>query len=428
MDTDAKLDKIYGQFPYISRDTLLEILVACNGRISGVVDLLKEDRVSAKRGRKATTRDLMATRDLGSDLGSDLESKKEPQRKRVKVEDQKTGNQISAKTGFALTHHPLPSYRTQKVVTLYTKQEVESLFPNLHFVPNFLPKELADKVLDDLVSKRAQFSHNEFHIAGRKCTSTHYSTVYENGIDAGHVFEKKSNNQFFPDLKVASYAVEDKVNEVLSEREKLAEWQIQQGWKANFCVANMFENAKQHLDWHSDKLDNIGPLPTIASISLGATRIFRLRKEYDTGDSKYQGGSAGTIFNIPLPHNSLLIMLPGTQEEFKHCVPSLEDCIVKEHPRYGKLRFNLTFRMKSSNMKGKRPTCPVCHHSMHMRRMYKDPATRGYYFWLCQSDKECPGFYYAKFDGGDVYTKKIQEAAWWISKCDRAAAQSVSRG
>lgn len=68
----------------------------------------------------------------------------------------------------------------------------------------------------------------------------------------------------------------------------------------------------QSVGWHSDVLTYLGPFPTIASLSLGVSRPFRLRSS---------SGLAPRTLSIPLPHNALLIMHAGTQERFRHCVP-----------------------------------------------------------------------------------------------------------
>lgn len=73
----------------------------------------------------------------------------------------------------------------------------------------------------------------------------------------------------------------------------------------------MCELAIESVGFHSDRLNYLGPAPTIASLTLGTSRIFRLRSV----------GPEARTFNIPLPHNSLIIMHAGCQENFKHCVP-----------------------------------------------------------------------------------------------------------
>lgn len=67
---------------------------------------------------------------------------------------------------------------------------------------------------------------------------------------------------------------------------------------------------------HSDVLTHLGPYPTIASLSLGCSRPFRLRSFLPESAS-----SPNRTLEILLPHNSLCIMHAGCQETFKHTVP-----------------------------------------------------------------------------------------------------------
>ena len=65
--------------------------------------------------------------------------------------------------------------------------------------------------------------------------------------------------------------------------------------------------------------------PVIASVSLGAERLFRLKAQNGT-----------VVFAERLPSGSLLIMAGQTQRNFKHEVP--------KEPAVARARINLTFR------------------------------------------------------------------------------------
>ena len=69
----------------------------------------------------------------------------------------------------------------------------------------------------------------------------------------------------------------------------------------------------------------MGIFPAIASLSLGATRKFQIRKK-----------TGGEITNYWLEHGSLLVMHPGCQESWKHQVPKTNSPVGQ--------RVNLTFR------------------------------------------------------------------------------------
>lgn len=91
----------------------------------------------------------------------------------------------------------------------------------------------------------------------------------------------------------------------------------------NAVLANLYRNGNDSVGLHADAEPEMGPV--IASLSLGAKRLFRLK-----------GRDAGVAFAERLPHGSLLIMAGATQKNFKHEVP--------KEPDITEPRINLTFR------------------------------------------------------------------------------------
>ncbi|EMP34931.1 Alpha-ketoglutarate-dependent dioxygenase alkB like protein 3, partial [Chelonia mydas] len=51
------------------------------------------------------------------------------------------------------------------------------------------------------------------------------------------------------------------------------------GHTFNSLLCNLYRNEKDSVDWHSDDEPSLGRNPVIASLSLGATRIFEMRKK-----------------------------------------------------------------------------------------------------------------------------------------------------
>jgi alkylated DNA repair dioxygenase AlkB len=88
-------------------------------------------------------------------------------------------------------------------------------------------------------------------------------------------------------------------------------------------LCNLYRNGNDSVGLHADSEPEMGPV--IASVSLGAERLFRL---------KAPNGAVGLAER--LPHGSLLIMAGETQKNFKHEVP--------KEPEITKPRINLTFR------------------------------------------------------------------------------------
>jgi alkylated DNA repair dioxygenase AlkB len=97
------------------------------------------------------------------------------------------------------------------------------------------------------------------------------------------------------------------------------------GFQFNFAVGNRYITGKDSIGWHSDNFPQIGERPAIASLSLGSTRKFKLRHKV-----------SGETFDYNLQSGSLLVMLPGCQDEWVHAVPKTTRAVGE--------RINWTFR------------------------------------------------------------------------------------
>jgi alkylated DNA repair dioxygenase AlkB len=95
----------------------------------------------------------------------------------------------------------------------------------------------------------------------------------------------------------------------------------------NGVLLNQYRHGQDSMAWHSDDEAELGKNPAIASVSLGATRQFRLKHKFDR--------SVAPIA-IPLTHGSLLLMAGATQHFWVHQVPKTTKPVG--------VRINLTFR------------------------------------------------------------------------------------
>jgi alkylated DNA repair dioxygenase AlkB len=95
----------------------------------------------------------------------------------------------------------------------------------------------------------------------------------------------------------------------------------------NSVLLNLYRDGSDSMGWHSDDEPELGEQPVIASLSLGATRRFRLRhrrrKDLDP-------------IALDLESGSLLIMQGDTQRFWSHQVPKTNRSVGP--------RINLTFR------------------------------------------------------------------------------------
>ena len=96
------------------------------------------------------------------------------------------------------------------------------------------------------------------------------------------------------------------------------------GARYNSCLGNLYRDGNDSVALHADDEPELGPEPTIASLSLGASRRFQLRH------------AAAAPIDLTLDDGDLLVMSGPMQREWKHAVPKMA--------RVTEPRVNLTFR------------------------------------------------------------------------------------
>lgn len=101
----------------------------------------------------------------------------------------------------------------------------------------------------------------------------------------------------------------------------------------NSVLLNCYRHERDSVSWHSDDEPELGTAPVIASVSLGAPRLFQLRHRQQR-HLKY---------HLTLPHGSLLLMRGNTQHHWQHQLPK------SRVPTPA--RVNLTFRTVRTEVK-----------------------------------------------------------------------------
>jgi alkylated DNA repair dioxygenase AlkB len=97
------------------------------------------------------------------------------------------------------------------------------------------------------------------------------------------------------------------------------------GVSFNSVLANLYRGGGDAMGWHADDEPELGPAPVIASVSLGATRRFVLRRRDGT-----------ERLALDLPGGSLLVMQGATQLHYRHALMRTARAVGP--------RINLTFR------------------------------------------------------------------------------------
>ncbi len=99
-----------------------------------------------------------------------------------------------------------------------------------------------------------------------------------------------------------------------------------EGERFNSVLCNLYRDGRDSNGWHSDDERGLGPEPVVASISLGATRRFRMRPKRGRGEA----------ITLDLPSGSLLVMGAGAQAHWQHTLAKTARTVGE--------RINLTYR------------------------------------------------------------------------------------
>ncbi len=103
------------------------------------------------------------------------------------------------------------------------------------------------------------------------------------------------------------------------------------GHSFNSVLVNRYRSGLDSVGWHADDEEELGGNPIIASVSLGASRMFSLRpKSPELGNASFKKR------DLLLNHGDLMVMSGSTQEFWHHAV-------LKDKMAPGE-RINLTYR------------------------------------------------------------------------------------
>ena len=94
----------------------------------------------------------------------------------------------------------------------------------------------------------------------------------------------------------------------------------------NSVLLNRYRDGRDGMGWHADDEPELGHEPAIASVSLGATRRFKMRPRR----------RRDAVATIELAHGDLLLMAGATQHAYVHALPKTTRPVGE--------RINLTFR------------------------------------------------------------------------------------
>ena len=191
--------------------------------------------------------------------------------------------------------------------------------PEAVYVPRFLPSGRASELLADTLA-RADWRPERVSMFGRTFTARRLSACYGDPS--------------------ASYRYSGLVRRAMPWTDDLRTLALDVGAavgsRFNFVLINRFRDGGDRLGWHADDEADLGPRPVIASLSVGAERVFRMRPNAG-------GASIGKV----LEHGSLVLMWGMSQRDFQHAVPPTAKQVGE--------RLNFTFRWTHPGQRGAGP-------------------------------------------------------------------------
>ena len=100
----------------------------------------------------------------------------------------------------------------------------------------------------------------------------------------------------------------------------------------NFCLVNYYRNGDDYISWHGDDMTDLQVGAPIVSVSIGATRDFKIRPK-----KQYRDILGNETLTIDLRDGDILVMAGKLQAYYEHHVP--------KRKRVTTGRLNYTFRV-----------------------------------------------------------------------------------
>lgn len=177
------------------------------------------------------------------------------------------------------------------------------------YIPQFLSGNIADKYFDFLFYQ-TQWTQSPIKIFGKEIMQPRLTAWYaDDQVDYGYSGIKLAPTPW---------------NSGLLELKEMTELKAQTNF--NSVLLNLYRDNQDSMGWHRDNEKELGNTPTIASLTLGEGRTFKLRHYYEK-EMKHK---------MELGHGDLLIMQGQSQNFWEHSVPKQSKAIGA--------RINLTFR------------------------------------------------------------------------------------
>ncbi|MDC1211346.1 alpha-ketoglutarate-dependent dioxygenase AlkB [Porticoccaceae bacterium] len=160
----------------------------------------------------------------------------------------------------------------------------------ISFWPNWLDGQRADALLGQSIN-HIDWRSDQIRIAGKIIPIPRLQQW----------FGDPGTSYTYSNIRLPAVAFPDWIDKL---REAIED---QSGERFNRALANYYRDGSDSVDWHADDEAELGFEPLVASLSLGAERVFQLRHNITQ-----------ERLDIALPHGSLLVMGAGIQSYWQH--------------------------------------------------------------------------------------------------------------
>lgn len=197
-------------------------------------------------------------------------------------------------------------------MSLFPSEKIVFDLPNAAIVyyPNFIDLDQSNLFFNRLLQE-VPWQQDEIIVYGKNHQQPRLTALYGN----------EGKPYAYSNIIMHPHPWNSLLTYIKEEVEKICETQF------TTVLLNLYRDGKDSNGWHSDNEKELGRNPIIASLSLGAERMFHLKHNQQTELRQ----------RITLQNGSLLVMKGETQHFWKHQIPKTEKEIGK--------RINLTFRI-----------------------------------------------------------------------------------
>jgi alkylated DNA repair dioxygenase AlkB len=196
------------------------------------------------------------------------------------------------------------------LLDLENKKKIKIKDGELYYDRFFFSNIEANKYFN-LLKKEIQWQQDNIKIFGKIYMQPRLTALYANN----------NKSYSYSNIKMQPITFTPTLFDIKSKIEKRINSQF------TSCLLNLYRNGQDSNGWHADNEKELGLNPVIASLSLGAERVFHMKHRNDKKEK----------VKINLTNGSLLVMRGRTQHHWLHQIP-------KTRKKVGE-RINLTFRI-----------------------------------------------------------------------------------